>query len=127
MGLIHTPLKKCGFHQSSNEFCNLVSGFESSRSKLISVGRGVDSDYANPAKKQRYGKTNLDHCSGTGGGKGDGKVRVLKGGAATDCPAVFKEAEDHQYTQDCVLEFENISSTSVFIPYGFCWCWVLIQ
>ena len=35
---------------------------------------------------------------------GAGKV-MGKGGAASDCSAMFKEAEDEQYIQDCVLEF----------------------
>ena len=42
-------------------------------------------------------------------------MRVLKGEAASDCSAVFKEAEDEQYTQDCVLELENISFTRVVV------------
>ena len=50
----------------------------------------------------------------SGGGKSNGIVRVFRGGAASDYSAVFKEAEDEQYTQDCVLEFKNISSTRVF-------------
>ena len=58
------------------------------------MGRGVDSEYVRPANKRRYGKNNLEQCSGTVAGKSDGKVRVLKGGAASDCSTVFKEAED---------------------------------
>ena len=46
------------------------------------MGRGVDSEYASSAKKRRYGKTNLDQCSVSGGGKSDGQLRVFKGEAA---------------------------------------------
>ena len=42
---------------------------------------------------------------------GAGKGMVFMGGAASDSSAVFKEAEDVQYTHDCVLE--NIFSTLI--------------
>ena len=52
----------------------------------------MDSGYESLAKKRRYGKSNLDQCSGSEDRKSDGKVRVFKRGAASDCSAVFKEA-----------------------------------
>ena len=76
-----TPSKKHGFLQNSTKFRKLVTGFESSGSRLVSGGRGVDSDLESAVY---------------GGGKSDGKVRVFKGGAASDSSAVFKEAEDEQ-------------------------------
>ena len=78
------------------------------------MGCGVYSEYESTANEQRYSKTNQDQCSVSGGGKSDGKVRVFKQEAASDGLAV-PEAEDEQHTQDCVLEFKNISSTRVFI------------
>ena len=59
-----------------------MSGFGSCRSKLVAMGHGVDSEYASPAQKWRYGKNNLDQCSVSGGGKSDGKVRGFNGEAA---------------------------------------------
>ena len=53
----------------------------------------MDSEYLSPAKKQRYGKTDLYQCSQSGGRKSDRKVRVFKGGAASD-RSTFNEAED---------------------------------
>jgi hypothetical protein len=50
---------------------------------------------------------------------GAGKV-MGKGGAASDCSAMFKEAEDEQYIQDCVLEFENIYFMSVLLVLSSC-------
>ena len=47
------PSKRHGFQQISTEFHSPVSWFESSRSKLVSMGGVVDSEYANPAKKRR--------------------------------------------------------------------------
>ena len=49
----------------------------------------------------------MDQCSGSGGRKSDVKVRVFKGGAASDSSALIQEAKDEQYTQDCVQEFES--------------------
>ena len=75
-----TPSKKHGFLQNSTKFRKLVTGFESSGSRLVSGGRGVDSDLESAVY---------------GGGKSDGKVRVFKGGAASDGLTV-DEAEDEQ-------------------------------
>ena len=47
------------------------------------------------------------------------KVRVCKGRQPVSVQQ--SEAEDDQYTHNCVLEIENVSSTRVFIL--FCWCW----
>ena len=51
-----------------------------------------------------------------GGGKSDGKVRVFRGKQPVSVQQL--EAEDDHYTQYCVLEIENISSTRVFILRG---------
>ena len=51
-----TPSKNRGFQKSSTEFLRLITGFESGGPRLVSRGRGGDSDLENPAKKRRYGK-----------------------------------------------------------------------
>ena len=51
------------------------------------------------AKKRRYSKTKLDLCSV----KGAGKVKVFKGGAASECSAVEK-TEDEEVLCSCSIK-----------------------
>lgn len=57
----------------------LVSGFESTSSKPVSVKCGMVSECDSPAKRRRYGKTNLAQCSKSGSGKGVGQVGIFRG------------------------------------------------
>ena len=43
-----TPSKKHGFLQNSTKFRKLVTGFESRGSRIVSGGRGVDSNLESP-------------------------------------------------------------------------------
>ena len=113
IGLETTPSKKRRFQQSSTEFQSVVSGFESTSSKPVSVKCGMGSECASPAKRRRYGKTNLAQCSKSGSGKSVGQVSIFRGEQPVNNQQ-SSEAEDDQLTQVCELEIENISST-VFI------------
>jgi hypothetical protein len=91
----------------------VVSGFESTSSKPVSVKCGIGSECSSPAKRQRYGKTNLAQCSKYGSRKSVGHVGTFRGEQPVHNQQ-SSEAEDDQLTQVSELEIENISS-SVFI------------
>ena len=91
----------------------LVSGFGSTSSKPVSLKCCMVSECDSPAKRRRYGKTNLAQCSKSGSGKGVGQVGIFRGEQPVNNQQ-SSEAEDDQHTQVCELEIENISST-VFI------------
>ena len=113
IGFETTPSKKRRFQQSSTEFQSVVSGFESTSSKPVSVKCGMGSECSSPAKRRRYGKTNLAQCSKSGSGKSVGHVSIFRGDQPVNNQQ-SSEAEDDQLTQVSELEIENISST-VFI------------
>ena len=112
-GFKTTPSKKRRMQQCSTEFQMLVSGFESNSSKPVSVKYGMVSECESPAKRRRYGKTNLGQCSKSGSGKCVGQVGIFREVQSFN-KQQSSEAEDDQHTQVCELEIENISST-VFI------------
>jgi hypothetical protein len=72
-----------------------------------------NSECSSPAKRRRYGKTNLAQCSKSGSGKSMGHVSIFRGDQPVNNQQ-SSEAEDDQLTQVSELEIENISST-VFI------------
>jgi hypothetical protein len=69
---------------------------------------------ASPAKRWRYGKTNLTQCSKSGSGKSVGKVSIFRGEQPVNNQQ-SSEAEYDQLTQVSELEIENISSTVIIL------------